>query len=307
MYDRIIVPVDEGAGAGSLERARLLARALDCELTLLHVHRPREAPAELEGLPQYRYQHVVESWDGEDARAEAREVEWLADLADALSRQDPELEVSSRVVHAPLARCFHAEEEKVLVVAPAGAPDGDGLDPTAQEIIRSCGVPVLLARPEMDVLPIRRVLVALDGSPFSEEAVAPAVDLARATGARVALLEVVTRHSALVRLLHPAERTAGSAERALRAVAERIPPELGPVETRVLEHASAPGGILAEARGGADVVVMATHGRGGLRRMLLGSVAETVVRSAPVPVLVFRPHGVGAHAPATDPVPSSNA
>jgi nucleotide-binding universal stress UspA family protein len=46
---------------------------------------------------------------------------------------------------------------------------------------------------------------------------------------------------------------------------------------------------LAEARG-FDLVVVGTHGRRGLRRAVLGSVAEHVVRSAPCPVLVFRPH-----------------
>jgi nucleotide-binding universal stress UspA family protein len=295
MYDRIIVPVEAGADVDLIERPRLLARALNCPLTILHVHRPREAPAELEGLTQFRYQHVVESWDGQDSEAEAREVEWLADLADAVSRQDPELDVASRVVHAPLARCVHGEDEKVLVVVAAGDPASDGLNDTAQEIIRTCGIPVLLARPEMALLPIRRVLVTLDGSGFSEEALVPAIDLARATGARLTLLEVVTRHSGLVRLLYPAERSAEAAEANLRAVADRVPPELGTVDVRVVEHASATGGILAEARAAeADVVVIATHGRGGLRRLLLGSVAETVVKAAPVPVLVFRPQGMGA-------------
>jgi nucleotide-binding universal stress UspA family protein len=295
MYDRVIVPVEKGVELGLLERPRLLARALGCDLTLLHVHRPREAPAELEGLTQYRYQHVVENWDGQDADAEASEAEWLADLADAVARLDPELDVSSRVVRAPLSRCLHEEDEKVLVLDLAVGAGQDGLDPTAQELVRTCGVPVLLLRPEMSLLPIRRVLVALDGSPFSEEALAPAIDLARATGAALSLLEVVTRHSGLVRLLHPAERSAEAAERSLRAVADRIPPELGAAEVRVIEHGSATGGILLEARrGGVDVVAMATHGRGGLRRLLLGSVAENVIRSAPVPVLLLRPQGVGA-------------
>jgi nucleotide-binding universal stress UspA family protein len=297
MYDRIIVPVEEGADVELLDRPRLLARAFNCPLTLLHVHRPREAPSDLEGMPQYRYQHVVEAWDRRDTDAEARETEWLADLADAVAGRDPQLDVTSRVVHAPLSRCVHGEDEKVLVVTPPSDQQGEVLDATAQEIIRTCGIPVLLARPEMTILPVRRIMVALDGSSFSEEALVPAIDLARATGARLTLLEVVTRHSGLVRLLYPAERSAEAAEESLRAVAERIPPELAPAEVHVLEHASATGGILLEARREeADLVVMATHGRGGLRRLMLGSVAESVVKAAPVPVLVFRPQGVGAHA-----------
>jgi nucleotide-binding universal stress UspA family protein len=298
MYDRVIVPVDEGADVGSLDHPRLLARALNCELTLLHVHRSREAPGDQEAITQYRYQHVVETWDGRDEDAAAREAEWLADLADAVAALDPELEVTSRVVHAPLSRCVRSEDEKVVAVAPAADGTGDALDPTARELIRTCGIPVVLLRPEMPVLPIRRILVALDGSPFSGEALAPAIDLARATGAAISLLEVVTRHSGLVRLFHPAERSAEAAEKGLRGVAERIPPELGQVDVRVVEHGSAAGGILMEARqGDVDLVVMATHGRGGLRRLLLGSVAESVVHAAPLPVMVFRPIGVGAETP----------
>ena len=48
--------------------------------------------------------------------------------------------------------------------------------------------------------------------------------------------------------------------------------------------------ILDEAGGGdVDLIALATHGRGGLPRLLLGSVADKVVRGSPVPVLVYRP------------------
>lgn len=302
MYDRIIVPIREGAGLEATEGGRRLAEAVGSGLTLLHVHRCREAPGELESLPQYRYQHVVETWGGRDAEAEAREVEWLGDLADAVAAAEPRLDVTSRVVHAPLSRCVASDHEHVLVVATV---EGDEpLDPTVQEIIRTCGLPVLLLRREMSLLPIRRILVPLDGSTYSAEALAPAIDLARATGARLTLLEVVTRHSGLVRLLHPAERSEETAERALREVAERVPPELGPVEVRVVEHDSPTAGVMLETRRGEiDLVAMATHGRGGLRRLLLGSVAETVLDASPVPVMVFRPQAVGneAGSPVTQP------
>jgi nucleotide-binding universal stress UspA family protein len=295
MFDRIVVPIEEGSGIDVLDRPRGLARVLGAELTLLHVHRPREAPSDLEGLTQYRFQHVVESWDGVDAAAEAREAEWLGDLADAVAAQEPELRVTSRVVHAPLARCVHAEGEQVLAMVSARAAGDDGLDATAQELIRACRIPVLLYQPDMPVLPIRRILVALDGSRFAEEGLPPAVDVARATGARLTLMEVVTHHGALAKLLRPGERTPELAEAALRDVALRVPPALGEAEVRVVEEPTPAAGILAEAkRQGADLIAMATHGRGGLRRILLGSVAEEVVRESPVPVLLLRPQALGA-------------
>ena len=306
MYDRIIAPIGEGAGTDSLAHARALARTFRCELTLLHIHCCTEAPPELEGLTQYRYQHVVERWDERDAEAEAHEAEWLAELADAVAAEEPELTVTSRVVHAPLQNTLRTGDEQALVVVSRREEHLDGLDMDTQELLQGGGVPVLLAHPDAPLLPLRRMLVTLDGSRFSEEMLAPALELARATGARVSLLEVVTRYTGLVRLLHPAERTADAAEQSLRQVRHRIPPELGPVDVRVVEHANAAAGIAMEARReDVDLVAMATHGRGGLRRLLLGSVAESVVRSSRVPVLLFRPAGFPVRAPETPPETSA--
>lgn len=298
MYDRIIVPVEEGATAESLAAARSLARSLDCALTLLHVHRPHEVPASLEGLPQYRYQHVVDVWGARDLDAEGEEAEWLAALVERVAALEPDMPVDGHVVHAPLSRCVGSDCERLLALSVTAGVDRADLDATAQELIRTCEVPVLLVRPDMPARPIRRILVALDGSRFSEEAVAPAMDLARSAGARLTLLEVVNHYNGLVRLLHPAARSTEAAEGFLRNVASRLPSDLGPVESMVVEHASAAGGIIDEARaGGVDVIAMATHGRGGLLRFMLGSVAETVILDSPVPVLVYRPRGIGAQAP----------
>lgn len=295
MYDRIVLPIEEGAARDSVDQARPLARELGCRLTLLHVHNAREAPPELEGLPQYRYQGVVESWDQQDHDAERHEVEWLRDMAAAVAADEPGLEVDSLVVHAPLTRAFRSEDESVLVVASAGAAHLDGLDPTTREILRAGDVPVLLFRPDVEMLPIRRMLIALDGSPFSLEVLSPALELARATGARVSLLEVVTRKGGLVGLLRPGDRSAETAERFLREVRGEIPEDLGPVDVRVVEMGNAAAGIASETRREAiDLVAMATHGRGGLKRLLLGSVAESVVRGSRVAVLVYRPLGVVA-------------
>lgn len=202
MYDRIIVPVEEGATAESLAAARSLARSLDCALTLLHVHRPQEVPASLEGLPQYRYQHVVDVWEARDLDAEGEEAEWLAALVERVAALEPDMLVDGHVVHGPLSRCVGSDCERVLALSATAGVDRADLDATAQELIRTCEVPVLLVRPDMPARPVRRILVALDGSRFSEEALAPAMDLARSAGARLTLLEVVSHHNGLVRLLH---------------------------------------------------------------------------------------------------------
>lgn len=292
MYDRIVVPIEEGGTTEAVDQARPLARALGCELTLLHVHHPQEAPAELEGLPQYRYQGVVESWDERDLEAEAHEVEWLAAMAEEVAGGEPELTVSSRVVHAPLIRSLRAGEESVLVVAPAEDVHIDGLNRTVLELLRGGGVPILVARPHFQLLPVRRMLVTLDGSSFSQEVLTPALDFARKTGARISLLEVVTRRGGLRQLLRSGERSAEAADRFLRDVRARIPDEYGSVDVRVAEQGNAAAGIVRETRREeVDLVAMATHGRGGLRRLVMGSVAESVVRGARVPILLYRPVG----------------
>ena len=298
MYDRIIVPIEESAigGDGALEglaQARPLARDLGCELTLLHVHHPQEAPTDLEGLPQFRYQGVIESWDERDLEAEAHEVEWLAALAKEVAEKEPGLTVSSRVAHAPLARTLPVGDESILVVAPSPNVHVDGLSPTVIELLRGSGVPILVCHPDVALLPIRRMLITLDGSSFSGEVLGPALDFARSTGARLSLLEVVTRSGGLVRFLRPGERSAESAERFLREVRSRIPEDYGSVDMRVVEQGNPAAGIVRETRrDDVDVVAMATHGRGGLRKLVLGSVAESVVRGAQTPVLLYRPVGV---------------
>lgn len=294
MYDRIIVPIEEGDGVDAVAPVLPLARQLSCALVLLHVHDSLQAPAELEGLPQFRYQGVVESWDELDQRAEAHEQEWLRELAGAVAVREPGMTVTSRVVHAPLAARLHEEGESVLVLAPAGHPEM-GLHPAVRQVLEAGGVPVLLFRPEREPLVLRRVLLALDGSEFSLEALGPTLELVRATGARLSLLEVVSRHTGIARLLRPDDRSAESAERFLKRVRNEIPVDAGPVDVRVVATTKAAAGIAEEARRcDVDLVAMATHGRGGLRRLILGSVAESVVTNSSIPVLLYRPTGSGA-------------
>jgi nucleotide-binding universal stress UspA family protein len=78
-------------------------------------------------------------------------------------------------------------------------------------------------------------------------------------------------------------------ERALETVEEHA--EDVPLETELREGAPAKEILGYAADSDADVVVMGTHGRSGVDRLLLGSVAEKVVRSSPIPVLTIRVDG----------------
>ena len=139
-----------------------------------------------------------------------------------------------------------------------------------------------------------RILLATDGSPHAELAALKAVDLAESTGARLHVVAVGRTFPAAV---YDVYTEAGSED--LRREAQTILDE----QVRKIEEA---GGTVAiahlkmnERRDeaivhlaeeiGADLIVMGSRGFGGLKRALLGNVADSVVRHAHCPVLVVRP------------------
>ena len=143
----------------------------------------------------------------------------------------------------------------------------------------------------------QRILVPVDGSPASHRGLQEAVALARSLNARLRLLHVIDEfaltmdlggasvdslrtalHRYAEQILEAGKRRAGEqgvqAETATRLTAERR-----------VAHA-----VLAEAADWkADVIVMGTNGRRGLSHLMLGSDAEVVLKSSPVPVLLVRP------------------
>jgi nucleotide-binding universal stress UspA family protein len=134
-----------------------------------------------------------------------------------------------------------------------------------------------------------RVLVPLDGSTFAESALPLALAVARRHGAT---LDLVTVHEPVPSFAYDEwERAAREwSEHYLGDAKRRLAEAFGgDIETTVL------GGRVAEAieerarETGADLVVMATHGRGAFTRAWLGSVADATVRHGPSPVLLVRP------------------
>jgi len=150
------------------------------------------------------------------------------------------------------------------------------------------------------------ILVPQDGSPAAASILPYVTHLARNLGARIVLLTVLVPIPALGR---PAE-TEGSAEAQalIRRQAARCR-DAG-VEATTLVVAGQPAAeIIRRARDGhADLIAMGTRGHSGLRRGLLGSVTDEVVRASPVPVLALSPgaaerFGTGHHHPAGITVP----
>lgn len=138
----------------------------------------------------------------------------------------------------------------------------------------------------------RTILLPLDGSPFSESAIPVALSLARRTGAELRLLSVLETFSTTI-LYDWGQNAVEQLHQYLETVAEDLTQAWdGKVEVKVLEGHVAH--AIQEEATEVDLVVMATHGRGGLSRLWLGSVADAHVRHASGPVLLVRPEEGGA-------------
>jgi nucleotide-binding universal stress UspA family protein len=174
----------------------------------------------------------------------------------------------------------------------------------ADRVVRHAPIPVFLVRPNADdqAAPrrIARVVVPLDGSELAEAAVPLATELAERLGAPITLLQAVDAelaHSPLGDLGLPdlaeqiARATLERAQEDLETVAERLQRQGRAANVQVLD--GSPFFVLVEALRPDDLVILTSHGRGGARRWLLGSVAEKLVRTAPCPLLLVPSPGRG--------------
>jgi nucleotide-binding universal stress UspA family protein len=143
------------------------------------------------------------------------------------------------------------------------------------------------------------ILVPLDGSALAETALAPAIELARTNSAKLVLLRATEAHASPLTDLTEAQVAAvRGAEEYLARVRTRIDgAEPAGVDTSVWYGPPAEAIIEAARFRHADLIVMSSHGRSGAGRLVLGSVAETVLRGSTVPILLLRPSNVPAAAP----------
>ena len=136
---------------------------------------------------------------------------------------------------------------------------------------------------------LNKILVPLDGSDLAERALTYATALAGATGATLLLVRAAFSHT--LAGVDPRERQLGAlqeAEAYLQQIATKVRDQGFACET-VARYGHAAECITESARTRhVDLIVMATHGRTGPGRWVLGSVAESVVATSPVPVLVQR-------------------
>lgn len=144
----------------------------------------------------------------------------------------------------------------------------------------------------------KHILLATDGSAASEHAAALAVDLARTHGAKLTALYVADPYPYIgVGEINPmgyqaysaaAQQLAAQAHATVDALCKKGGSPVS-LQARLVEDVAAASGIVQSAKDQeADLIVLGSHGRSGIARLMLGSVATKVVAESPVPVLVTR-------------------
>lgn len=291
MFSTILVPLDGSALAERvLPFAVRLARAAKAKLALVRA-----------GVPSKGY--FPSPGDTGSALARQAESELLA-VAETLRKDGVAVETLIYYDDEDVARAVvqaAGEAGADLIVMSTHGRSGVGrwvYGSVADAVMRYATVPVLLVPAACDrEWPVHRglrVLVPLDGSDVSGEAIPPAVELARVLEAEILLLQVVEPPSYAYASEYPYLTFDVDAELAeARKYLEMVAAELraGGLVVSVHVASGSPASMIASvARDrGADIIAMATHGRGGLARLVMGSVATGTVQRSSVPVLVVRP------------------
>jgi len=302
MFRDILVPLDGSRFAeAALPLASRLARLSKARLHLLLAHQPTPVlvgmgdmlppPPELdEDRRQRERAYLIER-----TAALRHAGGFPVGFREALGAPGPEIcEEASRLDADLIVMATHGR----------GTFQRIWLGSVADYVVRHLSAPILLVPPGPPDQParnenIQHILVALDLSKDAEAILDPVTVVARLTGAQVTLLHIVEVLFAVGKLTTPApvvsdsallETSQSEAERQLEHIAERLRQRGLRVSTRAITGVNAAGGLLdAMNEEGYDLVALTTHGRGGLRRLLLGSVADQVIRGSAKPVLVLRP------------------
>ena len=315
MENVILVPLDGSpASESAVAVAIAIAHTVGGTVELAHVH----------GIPRF-----LSGTAPQDPALDLDEAEHMREPIAALAQRATEehgVRVTARLLLGPAASMLarHAAERTVRLIVMTthgrGGLSRAWLGSVADRLVRQGTAPVLLVRPgggpTAPDWPPARVLVPLDGSPLAEEVLAPLAGLIDASdGVDLVLLYVVEPLPPLdpfpdVAVLVDRAGTSGaqdtanahSAEAAqayLDGVAARLLRQSIRAQTHVALRESPARAILEYAdESQADLIALATHGRGGLERVLLGSVADKVIRGTTASVLVVRPTPSPAAVPA---------
>lgn len=287
MYRTILVPVDGSPlSERALPCAEIIARANGARIVLLEVVS--------ETIPH-------DNGDTPGGADELRAAEtYLADLAKNVS-PSPDVEVVVTVgSHAEaILQMIHTQHADLVVMSTHGRSGLGRLvhGSVADEVMRQAPVPIVLipaaceSRWPTNRTP--RILVPLDGSNVAEQALDHAAEMASALRAEIRLIQVVEPHpmadgaGASDVILDPTPELE-AAHQYLKDVATKLQ-QAGQTVSTHEAYGFAVLTIVEAAADEADLIVMATHGRSGITRLLMGSVATGVVQQATIPILIVRP------------------
>lgn len=300
MIEQVILPLDGSPLAeGALPFAARLARSLDAGLTLVRVPDPIVAPTPgMEALTPLALCSPEARAAAESYLAGVAGQALLAGLATRCLTPDPP-------VVAGLTEVIRAGGRAVLVMSSHGYSGLKRLilGSVTDELVRhgDCDVVVVPAGNHVRAQ-VNTIAVPLDGSLLAEAALPRAVQVARALGAGIHLLQVPqvpmqpTGHVApgagldwVPELLAEATR---EAQAYLDEQAERLRAEGLTVSAQqeALGIEGVAGAVLeAVRRRPAELLMLTSHGRGGLRRLVLGSVTDALLRKTELPIWVVRP------------------
>jgi nucleotide-binding universal stress UspA family protein len=319
MFKRILVPLDGSPRAErALAVAARLARAADGTVVLLQVVGfPPEYSAYLYG-PYLAQPYIL----GEEV-LEAKEDEAKTYIETV--RQSNKLagvKVEAKVVVGTAALTIQdiAREENIDLIAMCSHGDTGfkrwALGSVAQSVSRACKAPVLVLREDGTIpdssfpdplRPLRSIiaLVALDGSQFAEAAILPTATLVSALAAPAWGTLLLTRAVPLAAQGHTPttkEMALGEAKTYLRQVEQKYMDNAAKLKVS-LKTAVATGKDVADTlissaergediegkrlTGSCDLIAIATHARGGLQRLALGSVTEHILGTTKLPLLVL--------------------
>ena len=299
MFRKILVPLDGSPlSEQALPYALHAARQADATLDVALVHVP-------EAYGDFAAPHT----DDSDIEAKGRERAYLDALRDRLppaAREMVEIHHLEGIVQEALAAEV-AERGIDLVMMNAhgwGYTQRALVGSVSDYLMRHLTVPLLLMHsPASDgdlnrPASFRRILIPLDGSTLAESILEPAQMLGGLSQAEYRLLRVVPSPRQFAGSpgdhtpepgQHVIDKTTADSLAYLKGVAQGMGNQAAAVETSVTASQNVAAAIVDEATtSGCDLIAIATHGRGGLSRLLLGSVADKVIRAAHTPVLVYR-------------------
>lgn len=281
---RILVPLDGSSlSEAAVPLAEGLARDHEADLLLVRALRSMGSPE-----AEFRAQEEAEAYL--DAVARSLRARGLPGVEWKVWYDEPERAIA-------LAAWYNKADLIAMSTHGRGGLSRLLFGSVAESLVRKAPVPVVLVSGRLPRRPVSigRVLVPLDGSELSEgilpvvEGLAGpldvAIDLLRVVepipGAAAVELPVQARELLDVRAAE-AERYLGKIATVLEAKGLRVRAEVreGPAVDAILRYA---------VESGVGLIAMSTHGRTGLGRLLIGSVAERVLRAGPVPVVIWKP------------------